>query len=128
MSNKDQNEYLTNLFAKFNANKEDPELNDAERMLLISMEKAESKIVNLTKQVNAINDNIKKLQAEANNIMNEIVACRGETQGYVNALVGFHSIAPSSELTPPRPKPQAPEPRVIREDAPKPSSKRRKAQ
>jgi len=78
--------YLQEILRKFNANPEDPSLQDVERVLLGKIQITQKAYSEMTKQVEDLNSEIRELQEKGNQFVQQLVHLQGQNQGYVDSL------------------------------------------
>lgn len=79
--------YLQDLLGKFQANPEDPEIGETERILIAQIVEVQKVISELSKQVEELNGEIRERQEKGNGFVQQIIGKQGESQGYVNTLL-----------------------------------------
>ena len=79
--------YLKDLLDRFNADPEDPALDEAAKVLLAQIREVQQEIADLAQQVETLNGEIRERQEKGNVLVQQIIAKQGESQGYVNTLL-----------------------------------------
>lgn len=76
--------YLEAVIAKFNANPHDPELSDAERVLM-------GKIVATQKDISEKVNRVNELNKESQTLTQQVVHLQGQSQGFLDSLLALKS-------------------------------------
>jgi hypothetical protein len=79
--------YLQDLLNKFNANPNDPTLDDTVKILLGQVIAVQQDVSSVSKQIEDLNAEIKERQDKGNQLLQKIIHKQGESQGYVTALL-----------------------------------------
>jgi peptidoglycan hydrolase CwlO-like protein len=79
--------YLQDLLNKFNADPNDPTLDDTTKVLLGQVILVQQDVSKFSKQIEDLNAEIKERQDKGNQLLQQVIHKQGESQGYVNALL-----------------------------------------
>lgn len=81
--------YLEDVLKKFNANPNDPSLDDVEKVLLRRIQEVHIEISNLSKQLEGLNKEIKERQDKGEQLVQQLVHLQGKSQGFVDSLLAL---------------------------------------
>jgi hypothetical protein len=79
--------YLQVILEKFNANPDDPTLQDVERILLIKIKEVQQTISEKAQEIEKLNAEIRERQEKGNVLVQQITHAQGQSQGYVESLL-----------------------------------------
>jgi hypothetical protein len=79
--------YLQAILEKFNTDPEDPTLQHAEKILLTKIKEIQQFISERTKEIDALNIEIRERQEKGNAIVQKVVHAQGQSQGYLESLL-----------------------------------------
>lgn len=84
-----EQQYLQGLLDKFNANAEDPTLTHAQRALLGQVRAVTQELSQLFVQADEVNKEIQEGNSKLQNLQQQVLLKRGQSQGLVDALLAL---------------------------------------
>jgi t-SNARE complex subunit (syntaxin) len=85
----EEQKYLQDILAKFNADPEDPGLTEAERVLLKKVVVIEREVAGLVEQFTELNKEVTERQEKMNALNQQLLLKRGQSQGLVESLLAL---------------------------------------
>ena len=84
-----EQKYLDDIFAKFNADPEDPDLTETERTLLKKLSIVIKEVSELARQFNELDKEVSDRQEKMSTINQELLLKKGQSQGLVESLLAL---------------------------------------